>query len=363
MKRLALTLALLCQVAAAQPAPDDGFDWVTIGDAGNRSATEAEQPQSYGAFPGLGSVNHEFRITRSPLTATQWVEFVTAYAPFWDGFFGSHSHTGFSIYPRPLTGGGYEFVPYPGEDQAVNGVTWHLSAAMCNWLHNGKVNEPWALQTGAYDLSDFTAANQLDWIPPLERQPGARFWIPSIDEFVKAAYYDPDRYGPGQEGYWLYPDRGNDPLIEAFPEDGGETIGWRATGTDWSGGLWPVGQYPHVRSHYGLLDVSGTRQQWTETPVEGAHASVRATGGSRSGVFGIWSFDRIDTFWRSTASSTADGLRLATVIPNPSSIIVFAFTLTYIRRRRNDETIHFDTHCRGGPSGRPRPDTVHVLPT
>jgi len=360
MRRFALVLVLLCPAAAAQSVPDYGLDFLTIGDPGNRGAIESEQPMSYAEFPGVGAVDYEYRITRSPLTATQWVEFVNAYAPFWDAV-QSPLLTGSSVRREPAPGGGYVFVPYTGEEQAVNGVSWHLAAAMCNWLHNGRVNQAWAFETGAYDLTGFDETDPSAWTPPMGRSPDARFWIPSLDEFVKAAYYDPDRYGPGQEGYWLYPDRGNDPLVEGFPEDGGETIGWLALGTEWDVGRWPVGQYPDVQSHYGLLDVSGTKQQWLEAPSWGTDDDWKATVGSRSGMFGAWSDDRIDTHSWDLSISTATGLRLAMVVPGTPSFIVFAFAFTHIRRRRSNETAPLDARCRGGLSVRPSLDTVHVL--
>src|SRR5690606_23240620 len=98
-------------------------------------------------------------------------------------------------------------------------------ARYCNWLHNGKVNEQWAFDTGAYDASTFGRDENGDFTDDYTPLPGARFWIPSVDEWLKAVYYDPDRHGPGEGGWWLFPDSSDDPLVIGYPEDGGETNG------------------------------------------------------------------------------------------------------------------------------------------
>src|SRR5690606_20365357 len=95
------------------------------------------------------------------------------------------------------------------------------------------------------------------------RSPGARFWIPSFDEWVKGGYYDPDRYGEGEPGYWLHPGRSQTPLVSGLPWEGGETNG----GVDLLVSHDParnVGSYPHVRSAWGLMDISGGATEWIE---------------------------------------------------------------------------------------------------
>jgi|LakMenE18May11ns_1017448.scaffolds.fasta_scaffold9843873_1 hypothetical protein len=53
-------------------------------------------------------------------------------------------------------------------------------------------------ETGAYTLGSFD-----DRHPPGEK-PGARYWVPSENEWYKAAYYDPNKSGSGVGGYWSY---------------------------------------------------------------------------------------------------------------------------------------------------------------
>lgn len=87
----------------------------------------------------------------------------------------------------------------------VIGLNWRVSAMYCNWLHNGKQNTLESLQSGAYDVSTFHTNPDGTFTDQITRSPGATFWIPSLDEWIKAVHYDPNRYGPGKGGWWESP--------------------------------------------------------------------------------------------------------------------------------------------------------------
>lgn len=103
-----------------------------------------------------------------------------------------------------------------------------------------------------------------------------------------------------------------------LPEEGGE----RNAGP-FGDGVWPldVGSFPQVRSHFGLLDLSGGMAEWLET--EQANSSVgqrRYQGGTNHGEY--WSddplnFDRIDFYHAGYVDSVSPqaGLRLASAEP------------------------------------------------
>ena len=42
-------------------------------------------------------------------------------------------------------------------------------------------------------------------------------WIPTQDEWMKAAHYDPNRYGAGQGGWWLYSHRSDVAPVPGVP--------------------------------------------------------------------------------------------------------------------------------------------------
>lgn len=249
---------------SSPPVPPQ-IEWVNVSDVLNRDVSPDEAPEWFPkAFPDYhihaGGVDHPYRIMRSPITNRQWLEFVEAYAPFWEGDTFLSSFTGTWI-RQVDTPDGDVYVITPGlEDHAAN-MSWHFAARYCNWLHNGKVNEAWAFEDGAYDASTFTQNPDNTWNSQTHHDPSARYWIPTLSELVKALYWDPDK-DDGAGGYWRYPDSGDEPLVPGFPWDGGET----AAGLpfDLAGPWVPAGSYPDVRSPWGPLDASGFESQWIE---------------------------------------------------------------------------------------------------
>ncbi len=111
----------------------------------------------------------------------------------------------------------------PGTEEYPTNLSWRFAARFCNWLHNDQSLTQGAFESGAYDTSTFTTNPDGTINDQAVRSPGARFWIPSENEWIKATYYDPNRYGPGQDGYWLQPAGHTEPLISGDPDQGGET--------------------------------------------------------------------------------------------------------------------------------------------
>jgi len=270
----------------AGPPMDDGFDWVVVGDPGNRDTIPEEVP----GWPSLeiGAVDHYYRLSLTEVTVEQWFEFVNAYWPYYDDV-DDWGFTGDWIYPtNPDPGPGEDpgYVIVPGSEQVPTNMAWYMAARYCNWLHNAKASERWAFEGGVYDTSDFTEGDGPPYGGPATHEPDALVWIPTHDELVKGLYYDPHRYGLGGGGYWMHPDGGMDVLISGYPEDGGET----------SGGLielieFPVAQYPWVRSPWGLLDGSGGRSEWTELA---SFQGTRFVLCSETGDIGYSTWDRLD---------------------------------------------------------------------
>lgn len=279
---MATTILILVCAAVTVTASDDvldSFDWVVVGDPGNRDTIPEEVP----VFPDweIGGVEDVFRMTRTEVTVGQWVDFVNAYAPFHDGDPMDYGFVGVWI---ELTDDGY--VVTPGKENFPQHMNWYMAARYCNWLHNGKTGEAWAFEDGAYDATGFDQEIDGVWGGPDARRAGAKAWILSEDEWVKGMYYDPDRYGPGEPGYWLYPDRGMEQMVSGYPEDGGETNAGIDEIDDFE-----AGQYVRVASPWGALDGSGGRQEWIEDLW--LNGQRQARGSWASG--GAWFvFDRID---------------------------------------------------------------------
>lgn len=310
--------------------PSYGHDFVTIGAPGNRAVLESEgfYPVKVTGFPNLGAVNYEYRIGRTETTVRQWFDFVNVAWPFAQAqgfntrgdprFLGRYIEASSSIPSQPPS----YYIPGPDPfgrhaDEVAQSMSLRFAAWYVNWTHHGQPTTNITLDTfttGAYDVNTLT------------RQPGARYWIPSLDEWTKAVYHDTNRYGPGQEGYWQYSGMSTIPLIGGPPgTPGAQTSagGWHLPGTH---GLPPdVGSYPQTLSAWGLLDTSGGVDEYTDT---------RSPGGSNWMVRGddlnlvLTVYDRVDYLFRATALDVGStGLRLASVVPapGPCALAFFAF--------------------------------------
>lgn len=334
---LAVLLAglLACSAAhalAGQMPPDYGLAWKTIGAAGNRGTLASETPQLSQVYPGvsLGSVGYEFRLTKTELTRAQWYEFVQAYLPYYDA--PTPYWTNIAFVGSGFIGAGGTTYLSPGRPA---NMSWEYAARYCNWLHNGKANTREAFAQGVYDTTTFTRNPDGSFNHNLTRAPGAKYWIPSLDEWVKGAYYDPDKYGPGQEGYWLYPGMSDVPLIPGPPSAGGQTN----AGPFSLGSPLNAGSYPNIQSPWGLLDNSGGESELldssdtriSDSPAANPHVPFdKGTfAGAGETAFG----DMIDRFGGVSPNSAGDGLRLASSVPSPGIVLIPMASFTILLRR------------------------------
>ncbi len=327
---VAIGAACMSAVAAAQPVPSYGIDFVTIGAPGNRHTIPEEVPQA--PWVQRGAVDYEYRLSRTEITIGQFAEFVTAYQAVRPGLYLSLEADevgNFTYLGVAPSGARYN----PAHSQYPNQPSWRMAARFCNWLHNGKVNERWAFESGAYDTSTFgLAPNGVDYTDQFTRSPGARFWIPTINEWVKGTFYDPNRYGAGQGGYWPYTNSSETVPISGLPGEGGETnAGFNVP----PGGIMNVGSYPGFQSPWGLLDTSGGTREFTEdyyfdSTQRWAAGTFYADWGhfiNESPVLGGSSGYNPDF-------SGFIGLRLASAIPAPGTVVLGAFVAIGVGRRR-----------------------------
>jgi hypothetical protein len=313
--------------ALAQSPPDYGYDWVTVRAPGN-AAYFGQDPG--GDVTGRGGVNYNYRIMRTQVDYTDWMEFANAYRPYSKGI------------GRPQFEGVWGFWDsnegrYRTPDFAQNWGTevgWEYAARYANWLHNGKVNEQWAFENGAYDTSTFTLNDDGSSNYQQTRNPDARFWLPTLDEYLKASYYDPDKNGVG--GWWTRPNGTDNDLFMALPEDGGETYGFIGTlngGFGWPGG-WDLGQYPETETPWGMLDVSATTREFTESPLDlnRARFIVGSNANDQLYFFG----DVISGVAQGRMSTMLAGFRLASTVPTPGSGFLLIGFLAAMSKRRRD---------------------------
>ncbi len=295
----------------------------------------------------------------------------------------------------PQSGGTSAYLP-------ITYVGYVTAVRFANWLHNGQ--EDGGTETGAYTISEgqitrvsrsggvvtLTTAephslNVGDWVvastgyygsgivtartdttfsfsgvgddlPEQElqgqmigvsaRKPDARYWVPSENEWYKAAYYDPSPEGPADD-YWLYP--------------------WRSDSATDAGNFYVSRYYttkqiifqPYytyvsdvrygAASYYGAVNQAGNVEECTEGDVFSGGPHTRGGWWKRSSTDPSWpqtyAFRRIASYYAlppgvapEEPSGEGRGFRMATVA-NPA-----AGGLT------NGDKIRF--HPRAGHNGR-----------
>ena len=346
LRRVTLTVAAatILSVAASAGAgvpPNYSWNFATITHPGNRLPTLAEYGANVLPRVEFGRVDYTYRIATTEVTGRQWHEFVQAYAPFVDPNF---------VEFRGFNGAASEFLGYDNNgtpvyrlndlraDVAATEISWRFAARFVNWLHNGKPTGQTvtrdAFERGAYDTSTFfTDPKTGVFTDQRRRSDGARFWIPSVDEWVKAAYFDPNRYGPGQAGYWRYPISQNTPPTPGLP---GQPGAQSAAGLGTPPQLINSGSYPDVRSPWGLLDTSGGALEWCED-ANPFGATTRLLRGSWDFAGGLSGFEQLyDTLsWPPNEPLLYAGLRIASAVPAPGpAIVLFAGGGAIFYRRR-----------------------------
>lgn len=329
---LAVTIVAASHVSTtASAAPGaDGFDWATIGAVGN-AAYAGPGPNS-----GRGRVNYQYKISKLEITTSQWLEFTNTFSTQTDAYNFTKLgplYWGATFDPTYI-GPGVRYRLRQGDPNAgmrpVGGISWRDAARYCNWLHNGKSSSLASLTTGAYDTTTFGGNRTTGYSDAATHLPGAKYWIPTLDEWMKAAYYDPDRFGKGGGGWWDFTNRSNQNGVPGLPGVGTTSAGLQLPNR----GEWTIalGAYSASTSPWGLLDTSGGAAEWTE---EWAGRVDRATLGAAAG----------DILQRESTSTTEGlvfdpeeattiiGLRIASAVPAPSTIVALGFML-YPRRKR-----------------------------
>lgn len=339
------SLALATGAAFAQPDPS-GIEFRTIGAPGNPGYNG---PDPWGMATGRGGVNYEYRLGRTEITTGQFLEFLNTFKMRPDfvpnSIMPSPSIWGAGLDPN-YNGPGERYI-LQNQPQAamrpVYGMTWRVAAMYTNWLHNGKSSELSAYQNGAYDTSTFGYANGR-FTDQRTHNPGARYWIPTYDEWLKAAHYDPNH--TGLNGWRMYPNGTDEPLIygppPSFGGDGTAQSNSSFRFNDGSHYAIPLMSYPTVQSPWGLLDVSGSGLEWTEGIVTSSNRDYRMAMGSYIGGT-VEGADEADRAWSFSTNDPGSGgtpwaFRIATSVPSPGiAMMIAAVSLgTAFRRTRRD---------------------------
>lgn len=336
--------------AIGQPPPDDGIDFVTIGDPGNRAYDRPVITPPTGATPGR--VDYEYRISTREVETGQWIEFLNTFSTQSDSLadaLGTPRRWAGQV-DTTYTGPGTRYTFLTALDTPARQpiwVSWENAARYINWLNNGKPSNPASLENGAYDTSLFTQHDDNTFNHPDIHAPGSHYWLPTRDEWLKAAHWDPDKDGQG--GWWRYSHGSDDAPIGGLPGTPGAETNAISSLTNPPSDLvralaeLPNGLYPQTTSPWGLEDITGGAREWNVTWSNDEPFGKTVNGSVASGNTGADLFEIVNgTFPQSRFAS----FRIASVIPAPSSFLVLAGAgiATTIRRRRTCSTHNVQPH-------------------
>jgi formylglycine-generating enzyme required for sulfatase activity len=314
-KTLSFWLAALACLPFGSIASGEAIQWVTVGDPGNAADTT-----------NRGAVSDSFQIMKYEFTNQQYTDFLNSVDAggnnpnsVYHVDMGNDIRGGISFTSGAASGSKYAVKSNMG-DKPVNYVSWFDAARVSNWLMNGATSSS-STETGAYTL----VGGQTTGIAPAVNN-GATFYIPTEDQWYKAAYY---MGGGTNAGYWDYATR-SDTAPTAVTAD---TTGIGSAGStgnfanylddanwnDRGGNVTTVGTNG-VSSAYGAFDMNGNITEWND--LTGLVAGERR--GLRGGFWGSFSENSLrSSFNQDTPASDENdvyGFRLASPASSPSAV-------------------------------------------
>jgi len=294
------------------------FDWATVSDVGNAG---------YASRGGAGKVDYVYQINKYETTVSQYATFLNSIATNSDPYQLWKNQMNPNVSTRGIirsvnSDGSFNYL-VKGDGSKPVEVNWFDSARFCNWMQNGATASS-STETGAYELN-----GALTGI--IYKNSSATFSLPTHHEWFKAAYYDPNRYGLNQGGYWTYANQSDTASTDK--------INYGGSHSDAAGDLvTPVGYFTDATSYYGTYDQSGNLKEWNDQVPHafnyrgregGAYDSTTTTGDL--GKDSIYN-DGYSEF----PNYSPAGFRITTV-PEPSALSLLAVGLgglAMMRRRR-----------------------------
>jgi formylglycine-generating enzyme len=304
-------LAALLGSLAAPVHAQLAIDWVTVGDPGNAADTS-----------GYGAVETSFQIMKYELTNQQYSVFLNSVAKtdtysLYNPNMESDTRGGIT---RSGSLGSYAYdVKSNMGDKPVNYVGWFEAARLSNWMVNGSTSSS-STETGAYTLNGATSGDA-----PVVN-PGSSYFIPTENQWYKAAYY---KGGGTNAGYWRNSTQSDSaPLAGSADSTGNGSAG--STGSsanfsrsaDWNGldgNVTTVGTNGGPGA-YGTFDMSGNVSEWNDLDETADSLRGIRGGGWNGSTYSLSSTSR-GTSKTSDKNFHSLGIRLAApvAVPEPFS--------------------------------------------
>ncbi|MCC6127402.1 MAG: SUMF1/EgtB/PvdO family nonheme iron enzyme [Pirellulales bacterium] len=331
------------------------LEMVPVGNVNNAADTRV---MTTDGTTGYGAVDHAYAIGKYEVTAGQYCAFLNAvgkrdpyglYSTYMDSsYFGCqitrHGSSGSYTYDFSGRTSGTEL---DWANRPVNDwISWGDAARFVNWIQNG---QPMGMLTGTPSLDGWLTENGTYYLNgamsqtalmAVTRKPGAKWWIPTEDEWYKAAYYDPNKQGGAD--YWMYPTKSNTAPSNVggdnYADPGNHANYWNGSNYTLNGPYFRtnVGEFENSASAYGTFDQGGNVVEWNETAVSSLARGIR--GGEWMTVVG-----QMAASYRSLNDPNLEdnlelGFRIAGV-PEPSTFALLAAgafgLIAFVWRKRN----------------------------
>jgi formylglycine-generating enzyme required for sulfatase activity len=283
------------------------MDFVEVGNPNNPSLY-------YGNPQSVGSVSYEYRLGKYEVSREQIIK------------------AGFGTFLQDMTAYGGN-----GNAKPATGINWYEAAQFVNYLNTSrgysaayKFNVSGALQLWTSAEAGYNAAN-------LFRNTLAVYFLPNMDEWFKAGFYDPNKTPSAMMGkYWTFA-TGSDSMpiaVSSGTEPYTAVFSYQASpaDVDKAGGLSP----------YGTMGQNGNVYEWIETAYDLVNNVPDEFRGLRGGAWddgtGSIGFSALNSVNPLTQQSIYGdiGFRVA-MIPEPTSLSLLALSglaLAINKRRR-----------------------------